>query len=192
MVISPNIFSQIKGQSFSSDATLGCQFSLKISPESLKTIYVGTLFITVLTFAMSYQTMNITLCCNAGIALPCIREDNGTSFYSLTNQGDEGFGLYIRHYLSPNLTASTENAKNRSLQCATTTFGLHFLLALAFILPLTSNIGFINLNHATKYFRNILRHYQSHYRQSSQNSLPVYAYLYGNIITAQSVCTAPR
>ena len=170
MIISPHIFSQIKRQPYSPDTSFSSKPSFKISPESLKAIYVIAVFIAILTFTMFYQTMDITFCSDASVAFPRIRADNRTFLYSMTNQRHEGFCFNIRNYLSPNLAASTQYSKYRGLERSSASSRLGFPLALAFVFPLTAYVGLINFNRSTKDRRDISGHNQTYFGQSTQNT----------------------
>ena len=138
MIVSPHIFSQIKRQSYSTDTTFSSKPSFKVSPESLKAIYMIALFIAILAFAMFYQTMDITFRSNASVTFPSIRT-NGRTLY-------------------------------RSFERSSASSGLDFPLVLAFILPLAAYAGLINFNRSVKDRRDIARHNQTHFSQSTQDT----------------------
>jgi len=87
MIIAPDIFSQVKGQSFFPDATFCGKASLQVSPEPFKPVNVAPLAITVLSGMVFYQAMNIAFGSNTGVTLPCIRTDDTSSFYPSRDQG---------------------------------------------------------------------------------------------------------
>ena len=67
MIIAPDIFSQVKGQSFFPDATFCGKVSLQVSPEPFKPVNVAPLAITVLSGIVFYQAMNIAFGSNTGV-----------------------------------------------------------------------------------------------------------------------------
>lgn len=170
MVISPNIFSQIKRQSFFADTTFGRKFSFKISPESFKSVYVITLLIGIFSFAMFYQAMNVAFSRDTRIAFPGIRANDRTSFNPSTNQRHKGLGFNIRNNLSPYLAASAEDAKHRRFESAPASFGLFFPLALAFVFPLAAYVGLINFNRSTEDLRDISAYRYPDFSQGAQDT----------------------
>ena len=105
MIITPHIFSQIKRQSFSTNTTFSCQSSLKVSPETLKTIFMIAFFVAIFTFTIFYQAVYITFGCNTSIALPTIRIDYTASLYSTEIRGIRVLasisGTILAHTLPP-------------------------------------------------------------------------------------------
>ena len=186
MVISPHIFSQIKRQFISSDAAFSSKPSFQVSPESFKAVYVTAVFIAIFSLAMFYQAMNISFRGDSRIASPSIRANDRTAFYSSANQRHQSFGFYIRHSLSPDFTPSAEYPKHRSFQSSSASLGLLSPLALAFIFPLTANVGFINFHNSAKDLRDITRHRQPHFVQSPQDTPAVNTCFNADGCTAES------
>ena len=171
MIITPYIFSQIKGQSFLSNTSFGGQSSFKIAPKSFKAIYVITSTIAIFTLAMLYQPMNITSGSYTSVTSPGIRADNRTPFYSSVNQWQERFSLNIRNNFSPYFATSTEYPKHWRFKGSSTPFSLYPLVFLTFVFPLTSYIGLIYFNRSRKNSSLIFTHSCANDKKSPKNTL---------------------
>ncbi len=127
MVISPNIFSKIKRKAFSSNSSLSCQSSFKITPKAFKPIYIITFTITVFIITLLYYPMNIAFSSNPSIAFPSIRAYNGTLPNPLTYKGQTArrlliFALYTATLFAPNYIAFTKRTSRTFMSfCHATT-----------------------------------------------------------------------
>ena len=111
MSIPPHIFCKIKGKTFFPNSSLCCKFSLKISPESFKSIYMINLLVRILTLAMFYQAKHIAFSSYPRITSPGIRAYCGTWLYTLLYKRNKGLCLDIRDYLCPHLPLATQNTQ---------------------------------------------------------------------------------
>jgi hypothetical protein len=93
LIISPDIFSKIKRQSFSSDTTFSCKPSFQISPKSLKPIYVIAFTIAIFLLPLVNDPVDIAFGSNSSITFPGIRADYGPTSNPLTYQGKQRFGF---------------------------------------------------------------------------------------------------
>lgn len=89
MIKTPHIFSQIKGQSFSANTSLGSKPLIYsgVSPKTFQTIYVIALAVYIFTLTVFYQTMDIAPGCDTGVTLLGVGADNRTTSYSFINLG---------------------------------------------------------------------------------------------------------
>lgn len=172
MIKAPNVFGQIKGQSVTTDASLGRQSAFKVAPESFQAIDV-VLARTVGSFGMVDQTVNIPLGGDPGVALPGVGVDDRPPTDMSAYQGPQRAGMYIRNHFRPNLSSSTENPEDRSFGGSTTSFRAPGALALALVLPSPTHIGLIDFDLPLKHRRNFPHHALSQQGQGTQNPLPM-------------------
>jgi len=185
MIISPDIFSKVKGKTFFPNSSFGSKSPFQISPKAFQTIYVISLAISIFTFTMFYHPVNISFCSNPGVALPGIRAYGGPSPNPLFYKGDKSFSLYVLNNLGPDLSTSTQDPKDRGFLCSSPSFRFSFFLCSLFVLPLPSQIGLIHFYRTTEYVRNIFYHHPSYQKQSPQNPFPFQTNFCGNIVTGQ-------
>jgi len=186
MIKTSYIFSQVQRKSFSSDTPFGGKVSLKISPEPFKAIDVSALGVGKFTFAMVYQTMHVPIGRNPSLPSPGIGVNNGTTLHPLIDQGQEGCSLNTRNQLGPHIAITAQDTQNRLLTCSPAPLSSLQSLHFSLVLPLTSQIGLINLYRTLKYLRNILQHTFSDDIQCPQHSPSLKSCLRGYLITAQS------
>jgi hypothetical protein len=187
MIIPPYIFRKIQRETFLANTTLSSKSPFQISPESFKSIYVITLLIRVFTLAMFYQTMYIALGSDSRITFPRIRANRRTWLYMLLYKGNKSFCFDIWHNLSPYLPLSAQDSKYRSFLGSSPSLCKTDSLRSPFVLPLSSQICFIDFNCSTEYSRNIFYHCSSHYQQCPQYSLSLNACFKSDIMARKAL-----
>ena len=143
-----------------------------LSPESLQ--YIDVIFhsIGVLSFTMIHRTVNVPFRCDSGIGFPGIGTDNRSGRDFLTYQGLEGSCFYVIHHFCLKSTVSTEDPEYWMFLCSSTSLDSLIPDHFSFILPLTSDIGFIDIDRAGEYLRDILCECLPDDSKSSKNSFP--------------------
>lgn len=175
VIVSPNIFGQIKGQPFLANTALAGKFSFKVSPKTFKPIYMTAVFVSIFAFLMFYHAVNVSFGSDSSVTFPGVGTNGGTWFYPTTNEWQKCFRFNVFNYFSPNLATPAQYAKNRCFQTSATTFNFKNFLGLSFILPLPAKIRLVNLNYAAKNFRDIFCEQSSYYGQCPDNSQTIYS-----------------
>jgi len=173
MVISPYIFSKVKREPFFSDASLGDQLALEITPKAFEPVYMGSFAVAVFSFAVFNDSVNIAFGGDSGVDSQGVAEDSGTSFYPCVYEGNKRFSFYVWNHFSPDLAASAKDAEHGSLCRPSASFRAAEPNGLPLVPPLASEIGLVNLYEAAEDLRDILGHCRPYQQQSPQNTLPV-------------------
>lgn len=173
MVISPDIFSKVKRESFFSDASLGSQLTLEVTPKTFEPVYMSSFAVAVFSFAVLDGSVNITLGGDSGVDSQGVGEDSGTSFYPCVYKGKQRSGLNVRNYFSPDLAAPAKDAEHRSLCRPSASLRAADPKGLPLVLPLASDIGLVNLYGAAEDLGNVPGHCIPYQKQSPQNTLSV-------------------
>jgi len=172
MIVSPDVFTKIQRQFLLSNSSLWGEFPFKVSPESFQSIDMIPLSISVLSFSMIHQTVNVPFRCDPGIRLPGIGTDNRSGRYIPAYQRLDGSCFYIIHHFCPNGTVPAEDPEYWLLLRSSPSFGSLIPNHLSFIPPLTSEIGLIDLDSTGEDVRDILGEYLPDDSKSSENSSP--------------------
>ncbi len=185
MVIPPDIFREIQGQALPADAALGRESSLEVAPEPLQAVDVGPGRPRIVPLAMVDQPVDVTLRGDAGVAQPSIGTHDRPPPHPAPDEGQERFGLDVRHDLGPDLPAAAEDPEHRDLGGASPPLGAPASLAQAFVLPLAAHVGLVHFHNPTEHLRHLVQHPGADQRQRSQDPLAMQPRFLRNRLAAQ-------
>lgn len=155
MIVPPDILSEVEGEAFPPDSTLGGKLAFEVSPEALKPIDVTATPIAVLTLAVVNEPVDVPLRGNAGVPAPAIGVDGGTLVHPSLDDRLEVPRLDSLNDLRPHLPISAENPEGWLLRCSPTPFCPLSSRFFPLILPLATEVRFVHFDDSSEHLWNI-------------------------------------
>ena len=175
MIVAPHIFGDIEGQPLAANTTLGSQPPLEIPPEAFEAVDVRPLATAKLALVVLHQPMDVAVGRNAGIEPQGVGTHNRATPYLAPNQRKQGLDRQIRDHLRPDLSATTQNAKDRRLHGSTAMFAAERFASPAPIAPATADISLVHFDGALKKGRHLRLQPGAQVQQGSQDPLAMQA-----------------